>query len=140
DRSGRGRHAGSAGAGAPGARRLGGRLDGRPPRWLGSLLRRRAAGRDRGPPLPGRGVAWLRVYALLRAGCPPRPGRYTPRRGTGGSRNRGGGRGERPAADRRRCGPGGRSGHNRRMKLLRMTPGKGDVLLAEGDPTVAEDE
>jgi hypothetical protein len=26
------------------------------------------------------------------------------------------------------------------MKLLRMTPGKGDVLLAEGDPTVAEDE
>jgi hypothetical protein len=26
------------------------------------------------------------------------------------------------------------------MKLLRMTPGKGDVLLAEGDRTVAEDE
>jgi hypothetical protein len=26
------------------------------------------------------------------------------------------------------------------MKLLRMTPGKGDVLLAEGDPEVAEDE
>lgn len=26
------------------------------------------------------------------------------------------------------------------MKLLRMTPGQGDVLLAEGDPTVAEDE
>jgi hypothetical protein len=26
------------------------------------------------------------------------------------------------------------------MKLVRMTPGKGDVLLAEGDPTVAEDE
>jgi hypothetical protein len=26
------------------------------------------------------------------------------------------------------------------MKLLRMTPGKGDVLLAEGDPRVAEDE
>jgi hypothetical protein len=26
------------------------------------------------------------------------------------------------------------------MKLLRMTPGKGDVLLAEGDPAVAEDE
>ena len=26
------------------------------------------------------------------------------------------------------------------MKLLRMTPGKGDVLLAEGDPSVAEDE
>ena len=26
------------------------------------------------------------------------------------------------------------------MKLLRMTPGKGDVLLAEGDPKVAEDE
>jgi hypothetical protein len=26
------------------------------------------------------------------------------------------------------------------MKLLRMTPGKGDVLLAEGDPNVAEDE
>jgi hypothetical protein len=26
------------------------------------------------------------------------------------------------------------------VKLLRMTPGKGDVLLAEGDPTVAEDE
>jgi hypothetical protein len=26
------------------------------------------------------------------------------------------------------------------MKLLRMTPGKGDVLLAEGDPDVAEDE
>jgi hypothetical protein len=26
------------------------------------------------------------------------------------------------------------------MKLLRMTPGKGDVLLTEGDPEVAEDE
>ena len=26
------------------------------------------------------------------------------------------------------------------MKLLRMTPGKGDVVLAEGDPAVAEDE
>jgi hypothetical protein len=26
------------------------------------------------------------------------------------------------------------------MKLLRMTPGKGDVLLAEGDPEMAEDE
>ena len=26
------------------------------------------------------------------------------------------------------------------MKLLRMTPGKGDVLLAEGDPEVAEDK
>jgi len=26
------------------------------------------------------------------------------------------------------------------MKLLRMTPGKGDVLLAEGDRAVAEDE
>jgi hypothetical protein len=26
------------------------------------------------------------------------------------------------------------------MKLLRMTPGKGDLLLAEGDPNVAEDE
>ena len=26
------------------------------------------------------------------------------------------------------------------MKLLRMTAGKGDVLLAEGDPNVAEDE
>ncbi len=26
------------------------------------------------------------------------------------------------------------------MKLLRMTPGKGDVLLAEGDRDVAEDE
>jgi hypothetical protein len=25
------------------------------------------------------------------------------------------------------------------MKLLRMTPGRGDVLLAEGDPAVAED-
>jgi hypothetical protein len=26
------------------------------------------------------------------------------------------------------------------MKLLRMTPGRGDVLLAEGDREVAEDE
>jgi hypothetical protein len=26
------------------------------------------------------------------------------------------------------------------MKLLRMTPGRGDVLLAEGDPEVGEDE
>ena len=26
------------------------------------------------------------------------------------------------------------------MKLVRMMPGKGDVLLAEGDPDVAEDE
>jgi molybdopterin converting factor small subunit len=26
------------------------------------------------------------------------------------------------------------------MKLLRMKPGQGDVLLAEGDPEVAEDE
>ncbi|HEY6637916.1 MAG TPA: hypothetical protein VIZ61_09580 [Solirubrobacterales bacterium] len=26
------------------------------------------------------------------------------------------------------------------MKLLRMTPGRGDVLLTEGDPEVAEDE
>jgi hypothetical protein len=26
------------------------------------------------------------------------------------------------------------------MKLLRMTPGKGDVLLAEGDPDVAAEE
>ena len=26
------------------------------------------------------------------------------------------------------------------MKLVRMAPGKGDVLLAEGDPAVAEDE
>jgi hypothetical protein len=26
------------------------------------------------------------------------------------------------------------------MKLVRMTPGHGDVLLAEGDPEVAEDE
>ena len=24
------------------------------------------------------------------------------------------------------------------MKLLRMTPGRGDVLLAEGDPAVTE--
>jgi len=26
------------------------------------------------------------------------------------------------------------------MKLVRMTPGRGDVLLAEGDPEVAEEE
>jgi len=26
------------------------------------------------------------------------------------------------------------------MKLVRMTPGHGDVLLAEGDPDLAEDE
>lgn len=26
------------------------------------------------------------------------------------------------------------------MKLVRMTPGKGDVVLAEGDPGLAEDE
>lgn len=26
------------------------------------------------------------------------------------------------------------------MKLLRMRPGHGDVLLAEGDPEIAEDE
>jgi hypothetical protein len=26
------------------------------------------------------------------------------------------------------------------MKLVRMRPGRGDVLLAEGDPEVAEDE
>jgi hypothetical protein len=26
------------------------------------------------------------------------------------------------------------------MKLVRMKPGQGDVLLAEGDPAVAEDE
>ena len=26
------------------------------------------------------------------------------------------------------------------MKLVRMKPGQGDVLLAEGDPEVAEDE
>jgi hypothetical protein len=26
------------------------------------------------------------------------------------------------------------------MKLLRRIPGPGDVLLAEGDPSVAEDE
>lgn len=26
------------------------------------------------------------------------------------------------------------------MKLVRMTPGKGDVLLAEGDPEVGSDE
>ena len=26
------------------------------------------------------------------------------------------------------------------MKLVRMTPGRGDVLLAEGNPEVAEDE
>ena len=26
------------------------------------------------------------------------------------------------------------------MKLVRMKPGHGDVLLAEGDPTVSEDE
>jgi hypothetical protein len=26
------------------------------------------------------------------------------------------------------------------MRLVRMTPGKGDVLLAEGDPEVASDE
>jgi hypothetical protein len=26
------------------------------------------------------------------------------------------------------------------MKLLRMTPGRGDLLLAEGDRSVAEDE
>jgi hypothetical protein len=26
------------------------------------------------------------------------------------------------------------------MKLLRMSPGHGDLLLAEGDPEVAEDE
>ncbi len=26
------------------------------------------------------------------------------------------------------------------MKLLRMSPGHGDVLLAEGDPSVREDE
>lgn len=32
-----------------------------------------------------------------------------------------------------------RSGHNRAVKLLRMTPGHGDQLLAEGDPDVAED-
>jgi molybdopterin converting factor small subunit len=26
------------------------------------------------------------------------------------------------------------------VKLVRMTPGHGDVLLAEGDPAIAEDE
>jgi molybdopterin converting factor small subunit len=26
------------------------------------------------------------------------------------------------------------------MKLVRMTPGQGDLLLAEGDPELAEDE
>jgi hypothetical protein len=26
------------------------------------------------------------------------------------------------------------------MKLVRMTPSRGDILLAEGDPEVAEDE
>ena len=36
--------------------------------------------------------------------------------------------------------PAGDRQANRSMKLLRMTPGKGDVLLAEGDPEVAEDE
>jgi hypothetical protein len=31
-------------------------------------------------------------------------------------------------------------GHNPRVKLVRMKPGHGDVLLAEGDPEVAEEE
>ena len=30
--------------------------------------------------------------------------------------------------------------HNRVVKLVRMKPGHGDVLLAEGDPEVSEDE
>jgi hypothetical protein len=32
------------------------------------------------------------------------------------------------------------SGNNQRMKLVRMTPGRGDVLLVEGDPELARDE
>jgi molybdopterin converting factor small subunit len=46
-----------------------------------------------------------------------------------------GGRGvhERPLADPALC-------HNRCVKLLRMKPGHGEVLLAEGDVEIAEDE
>ena len=32
------------------------------------------------------------------------------------------------------------SSHNQFMKLVRMSPGHGDVLLAEGDPEVAEEQ
>ena len=62
------------------------------------------------------------------------------RGGPGGPPDRRRGGGKRPARYRLRRWASGRTGHNRLMKLLRMTPGKGDVLLAEGDPEVAEDE
>ena len=68
-------------------------------------------------------------------------GDSTARGGPRGTRDRRRGGGERPARHRLRSGAGAIvPGHNRLMKLLRMTPGKGDVLLAEGDPEVAEDE
>ncbi len=36
--------------------------------------------------------------------------------------------------------PSDASGNNRTMKLVRMTPGQGDLLLAEGNPKLAEEE
>ena len=61
--------------------------------------------------------------------------------GEGGGRR--GGR-QRAAGHRARRRPRGRARDRARyligMKLVRMTPGHGDVLLAEGDPEVAEDE
>ncbi len=55
--------------------------------------------------------------------------------------------GQRPARPRPRARAGGRfrdrpgaGRHNRSVKLVRMKAGHGDVLLAEGDPELAEDE
>ena len=93
-----------------------------------------------GPTAPRGRVPRLGVHALLGAGGPSRPRRHSDRGGPKSTCDSRRGGGQRPPRDRLRGWAGRRSGHNRLMKLLRMTPGKGDVLLAEGDPEVAEDE
>ena len=115
-----------------------------------SRRRRRAAPDPRTDP-PRRRGARLRLHAQLdarrrssrsgsrsamrpsrRAGAPPMPSRwaYAMSAAARGQSMRS----RSPLGGRfRRC-------HNRHMKLVRMKPGHGDQLLAEGDPELAEDE
>src|SRR5689334_15198366 len=81
------------------------------------------------------------MYTLVGPGGVPRPRRRAGRGGALGSRDCVGGSGQRAGRDRLGHGAGGRHWHNPTlMKLVRMKSGHGDVLLAEGDPEVSEDE
>ena len=109
---------------------------------------------DRGAAVPGRRLARLRLHPLARrsrrsspaATSSPTPpagrGRSPPRRSATACASSARAPG-RSTSSGSRPGPLAaelRAGIIGAMKLVRMKPGHGDVLLAEGDPEVAEDE